>query len=61
MKTTADYTGAIRRMIDSKETVQELAAQLNKKPKDFVKTCQDSYDLDIAAKVLVFSRDVSVE
>ena len=48
-------------MIDSKETALDLAKQLNKKPKEFVKICQDNHDLDIAAKVLIFSRNVSVE
>ena len=48
-------------MIDGKETVQNLASLLNKKPKDFVKACEEKHDVDIAAKVLVFSRDASVE
>ena len=58
---TVDYTARLRTMLDGKTKIAELSALCDESPKKFIKHCEESYNVDVAAKILLFSRDVKVE
>ena len=48
-------------MLENKSKAAELSALCDESPKKFVKSCEENYNIDVAAKILLFSRNVKVE